>query len=264
MAKNSSKAAAAKKAASARSSSAKKTAASKSASAQLTTKAASKATAQGATKQGGAAGASRKGAAKTTATARSAKAPARAPGPFPPVSIPSIPLTGNYCIWRINKTFDGPVSAQLGTPYRCQTGPTRHSASQITFRVFSNGGANCDQPIPGIPANFRLEAKGATIHRQDGFAHFFGTFTFINGATNTRLFNGTIELIGRIGSHQFLDEKCDEDKHVEGWLVGSGLGNLARYSVRAVLTGQLSANLPQATAAVPAQTRLTGVIVKAP
>ena len=27
--------------------------------------------------------------------------------PFPPVEIPGIPDTGEYCLWRFNKSFDG-------------------------------------------------------------------------------------------------------------------------------------------------------------
>ncbi len=182
--------------------------------------------------------------------------------PFTPTTIPGIPATGNYCLWRINKSFDGTLQSQLGRPYRCATGETRHSKTLITFRVLGSGGPRCDEPVPNVPANWFLSAEGSTVHRADGLAHFSGTVVLRNGAAGPVLFRGTMEVTGRVGTHQALGDKCDEREHFEGWLVARGAGALSNYTLRAVLAGK--APLPNGTAALPVQNRMTGVIVKAP
>lgn len=182
--------------------------------------------------------------------------------PFPPISLPDIPSSGNYCLWRINKSFDGTLQAQLGFPYACETGETRHSPTTITFRVLSNNAPTCDEAVPGVPANMFLQATGTTVHRADGLAYFTGTVVLRDGAAGPVLFRGPMELAGRVGTHQILGERCNEITHVEGWIVARGAGALGNLTLRAMVAGK--ADLPNGLAAEPPSNRITGVIVKAP
>ena len=98
-----------------------------------------------------------------------------------------------------------------------------------------------------------------TIHRRDGLAHFTGRVQLKDGALGPVLFEGTMELMARIGTHQALGEGCGEAEHVEGWIVARGVEKLSGYSLRAQVAGQ--ATLPDGLAAVPPLNRITGVII---
>lgn len=180
--------------------------------------------------------------------------------PFPPMSIPGIDHSYDLCIWRINKSFDGLLEGDLWRRYTCTNSGTSVSRTQITFRVLSNDGVeNCDEEVPGVPANWFLEASGMTIHRRDGLAHFTGRIQLKDGAAGPVLFEGTMELMARIGTHQALGEGCGEAEHIEGWIVARGVENLSGYTLRAQVAGQ--ATLPDGLAAVPPLNRITGVII---
>lgn len=183
--------------------------------------------------------------------------------PFPPVEIPGIPDTGDYCLWRINKSFDGVLESEIQSVYGCRTGETKRSKTEINFRVLSSGGPGCDEEVPGVPANLFLHASGFTIHRRgDGLAHFTGTVELKDGAAGPTLFKGTLELTARIGTHQALGEACNDIEHVEGWIVARGLDHLRNYTLRAMIAGK--ANLPNGLAAQAPFNRITGVIILAP
>jgi hypothetical protein len=90
--------------------------------------------------------------------------------------------------------------------------------------------------------------KGITVVREDMFAHFVGTFSIVRKRPqlpDIPFFKGTLELIGRIGSHQTLGEACDAEDHIEGWLVGRGQRAMLKYTLRAVIVakGRLSAGI---------------------
>jgi hypothetical protein len=187
---------------------------------------------------------------------------AYAADPFPPMEIPGIDYNRKLCMWRINKSFDGVLSGDLWREYECRTGPTGISRTQIAFRVLSNGGeeGTCDQEVHGIPPNMYLESFGMTIHRKDDLAHYSGRVQLKDGALGPVLFEGTMELMARIGTHQALGERCDEEKHIEGWIVARGVDTLSNFTFRAMVAGE--ATLPNGLAATPPLNRITGVIIE--
>lgn len=185
---------------------------------------------------------------------------AHAADPFPPMTIPGIDHSFDLCLWRINKSFDGLLEGDLWRRYECKNGLTTVSKTTISFRVLSNDGVeNCDEDVPDVPANWFLEASGMTILRRDGLAHFTGRVQLKDGALGPVLFDGTMELMARIGTHQALGEGCGEAEHIEGWIVARGVEKLDRYTLRAQVAGQ--ATLPDGLAAVPPLNRITGVII---
>lgn len=185
---------------------------------------------------------------------------AQAADPFPPVEIPGIPDTGDYCLWRVNKSFDGLLESEILSVYGCRTGETKRSKTEISFRVLST---ECDEEVPGVPPSLFLHASGFTIHRRgDGLAHFTGVVELKDGAAGPTVFKGTMELTARIGTHQALGEACNEIEHVEGWIVARGVGRLSIYTLRAMIAGK--ADLPNGLAAQPPFNRITGVILQAP
>jgi hypothetical protein len=113
-----------------------------------------------------------------------------------------------------------------------------------------------------MPGDFLLEANGSTIHQSGGLAHFSGQFTLKDGATGPVVFEGTMELLGRVGTHQALGEQCNETQHIEGWLVGRGQGQWSQNTLRAVVSAE--ASFPDGLINASPTNRITGVIVKAP
>jgi hypothetical protein len=185
---------------------------------------------------------------------------AHAADPFPPMTIPGIDHSFDLCVWRINKSFDGLLESAFWRQYECKNGATAVSRTKISFRVLSNDGVeNCDEEVPDVPANWFLEAGGMTIHRRDGLAHFTGGVKLKDGAAGPVLFEGTMELMARIGTHQALGESCGEPEHIEGWIVARGVDALSGYTLRAQVAGQ--ATLPGGLASVPPLNRITGVII---
>lgn len=187
---------------------------------------------------------------------------AQAADPFPPVEIPGIPDTGEYCLFRFGKFFDGTLMSELQSTWGCTTGETGRSKTEINFRVYSNG-RECDEAVPGVPENLFLHASGFTLHRGGkGPAHFTGTVELKDGAAGPTIFEGTMELTARIGTHEALGEACNEFDHVEGWIVARGVGRLYVYTLRAVITAK--ADLPNGLANEAPSNRIAGVIIKAP
>jgi hypothetical protein len=188
---------------------------------------------------------------------------AQAADPFPPVEIPGIPDTGEYCLFRFSKFFDGILMSEPQSAWGCTAGETRRSKTEINFRVYSNGGRECDEEVPGVPANLFLHARGFTLHRGDkGPAHFTGTVELKDGAAGPTIFEGTMELTARMGTHEALGEACNEFDHVEGWIVARGVGRLNVYTLRAMIAAK--ADLPDGLANEAPSNRITGVIIKAP
>ena len=91
--------------------------------------------------------------------------------------------------------------------------------------------------------------KGTTIARKDKVAHYLV---------------GTMELVGRIGSHQQLGEACDEDNRVEGWLVGRGEPPVAGYTLRAVIVAKAQLGIALMPFADTTINRITGTLIKGP
>src|SRR5215831_13121478 len=77
---------------------------------------------------------------------------------FPPVTIPGIPTTGDYCIYRINKTFDGYIATQIRRAFYYQCSSIRerqsliHSPTQIALRVYER--PECSDTLSIVPGDF--------------------------------------------------------------------------------------------------------------
>jgi len=187
---------------------------------------------------------------------------------FPDVKIPGISPGVNYCILRVDRTFDGMFeSSQSGRPYQCGTGhpkKTIRCPTELTWRVTTP--LACDECASIWPST-QLQAKGINIARADGFADFVGKFDIVKkamGQPDVLYFSGTIELISRSGSHQILGEACDEKQHMEGWLVGRGFGPASKFSLRAVIVARAEFSIGVGPFADTSVNRITGALVKRP
>lgn len=186
---------------------------------------------------------------------------AYAADPFPPIEIPGIDYSRDLCMWRINKSFDGNAEGVFWRRYECRTGLTSLHRTSIALRVLSNDGeGGCDEEYPRLPKNWFLETSGMTIYRQDGLAHYSGRVQVRDGAVGPVLFEGIMELMSRIGTHQALGERCDEEKHMEGWIVARGVEAFSNLTLRAMVAGE--AALPGGVLPTPPLNRITGVIIE--
>src|SRR5262245_59948046 len=119
---------------------------------------------------------------------------------FPDLIIPGISSGVKYCIFRVNRVFDGVFEGPTTvTPYPCGTGTTtkktRTFVSTVTWRLTASSG--CDESASILPSS-QLTAKGSTILREDGFAHFIGNFKIVTKEPNKpdmTYFQGTLEVI---------------------------------------------------------------------
>jgi len=184
---------------------------------------------------------------------------------FPDIQIPWIVSNTDYCIFRVNRSFDGTFEGrEPEAKYRCdETGTVRFNAA-VTWRVTAS--LLCDESETLLPSGL-LTGRGEAFLRGDGFAHYLGRFMIVKKELNqpdVTMFNGTMELIGRIGSHQALGEPCDAKEHVEGWLIGRGVGPAERYTLRVVVVGE--STLGPGIHAFPnaAVNRLTGTLIREP
>ena len=134
------------------------------------------------------------------------------------VVMPLLPV-GNVCIRRFARTFDGIIEGIDPVRYKCRAVATERMTTSVTFRISAK--ADCDDVGTLVPVT-GLRAKGTTIRRADGFAHFAGRAQIIDATPDPDvvLFSGTLDLIARIGSHPALGEPCAPEEHVEGWFVG--------------------------------------------
>ena len=171
---------------------------------------------------------------------------------------------GHVCLRRFARTFDGIVEAAGAIRYKCQAKDTERMTTSVTFRITAK--AECDDVGKLLGSGLGLRARGATIRRADGFAHFAGRAEIIDstGEPDVVLFNGNLELVARIGSHPSLGEACGPEQHVEGWFVGQGQGKLTKMTLRVIFTGKgdLAAGInpfPDAS-----QNRVIGTLVIAP
>lgn len=191
------------------------------------------------------------------------------PNPFPDVVIPGISSGVNYCIFRVDRTFDGVFEgSQRASSYDCATDhhvkKTSSFSSKITWRI--TAALNCDESISVWPST-QLSAKGITIARDDGFAHFIGSFSIVkkqSGKPDVTYFKGLLELIGRSGSHQSLGEACDEEQHIEGWIIGRGQGPVRKYTLRAVIVAKGKLSIGVGAFPDASVNRITGTLIKTP
>ncbi len=184
---------------------------------------------------------------------------------FPDMEIPWIGSNTDYCILRVNRSFDGVFEGhEPERRYRCDELGTERFDSAVTWRVTASPG--CDESAKLLPHGF-LTSPGTTFLRQDGFAHYLGRFLLVKqdpASPDVPMFTGTLELIARSGSHQALGEACDEKGHVEGWLIGRGEGPAEKYTLRVIVVGE--STLEPGTHAFPnaAINRLTGTLIREP
>lgn len=187
------------------------------------------------------------------------------PNPFPNFSLPGISPRQNYCIYRVNRVFDGTFEGSRGRSYPCGTrivGQVTSFPTAIAWRTSPM--YTCDESEAIWPASM-LIARGTTIIRPDEFAHFIGQFSIVKreeGKPDVLYFEGRLELIGRSGSHQALGEICDAEEHIEGWLIGRGLQPVLSYTLRAVIVAK--AKLSKGGGPFPDTTvnRITGTLLK--
>ena len=172
---------------------------------------------------------------------------------------------GNVCILRFARTFDGITEGSGPVRYKCRQTVTERMTTSVTFRVTAK--AECDDIGTVLPTTgLGLRAKGTTVRRADGFAHFGGRAQIIDATAepDVVLFTGSLELIARIGSHPALAEPCAPEQHVEGWFVGQGQEKFAKMTLRVILVGK--GHLAVGTNAFPdtSTNRIIGTLVIAP
>jgi hypothetical protein len=180
---------------------------------------------------------------------------------FPDITIPGIPPTGNCCTWRLEKKAEGELTAKWGDTYACETGKTRRGDIGMKLKVGS-GGAPCDQNPTVVPDGCVLEARGYAIQRvTDPFAHFFGTF-LITDPAGTALFRGALELFNHMGTHHdpWGTEKCDEEGHAEGWLVGRGATTLSSITARGLIVARTT--FPLENGSTPIFATIDGALIR--
>lgn len=189
--------------------------------------------------------------------------------PFPDVTIPGISSSVKYCIYRVDRTFDGMFEgSQRAVSYPCESGrevkETHRFPTSLTWRI--TAALNCDESFSVWPST-QLTAKGITILREDDFAYFFGKFNIVKkNPPNPDMpyFKGIIELICRSGSHQNLGEACDAREHVEGWLIGRGQRPVSKFTLRAVIVAKAQLSTGVGPFPDTSINRITGALIKSP
>ena len=176
--------------------------------------------------------------------------------------MPPLPA-GEVCIRRFARVFDGVTEGSGPVGYRCRAVATERMSTRITFRITAK--MECDD-VGTLVHVTGLTARGTTIRRNDGFAHFTGRAQIIDAKPDPDvvLFSGSLDLIARIGSHVALGEACAPENHVEGWFTGKGQGNFAKMTLQLVVAGQ--GELASGIHAFPdaGKNRITGTLVIAP
>ena len=165
---------------------------------------------------------------------------------------PTVP-SGKCCLTRVSLAGRGLRSTQAthGARYDCPSGSTARPATQIRVDLRS---FQCNEER-AFTGTLRLVASGSTIVRADGVAEFFGKFQLgtpgpLPSGFSQVLVTGCIELIDRVGTHHALTpaaagcEPCNPTNHVEGWLMGDGVGPQKGGHLRASLSavGKLNSN----------------------
>ena len=184
--------------------------------------------------------------------------------PFPDISIPGVPATGNCCLTQLEKRAQGTRKVDFGASYACPTGATQRGVMRVDMQLVSAGGV-CDPLVALIPNNSKLVATGNLIRRNDGFAHYLADFAILNPAGAT-LFKGTMETIDRMGTHHlfFGCEQCNPVSHFEGWIVGRGTAAAtANFAIRAMIVSRGTVPSP-AVVSTPMTGSLNGTFIKCP
>jgi hypothetical protein len=180
------------------------------------------------------------------------------------VTLPPVP-DGEVCLCRVYKTGSGSRVPRLGPPYLCGRQQTARGDLPRLELKLSGDGSHCDEGVKHLPDGVVLEImQGEMIARQDGFALSFGSFQIGMPGAHP-LFQGRIELIDRIGTHNApasnCEEKCDQEQHIEGWLVGN-LVQDESITLRAILALRITQGDVQTGVALDAV--LAGVLVNCP
>src|SRR5262245_6441166 len=100
---------------------------------------------------------------------------------------------GNVCIRRFARTFDGITEGSGPVTYKCRQTATERMTTSVTFRVTAK--AECDDIGTVLPSTgLGLRAKGTTLRRADGFAHFGGRAQIIDATPepDVVLFTGSL------------------------------------------------------------------------
>lgn len=179
----------------------------------------------------------------------------------PPVATSVVQQPG-CCLTRLHKRGEGDWRvSQKGETHKCRGFNTVSNSETIMLHLKSEG-PPCDEPGSQIPDGCRLTAKGTTVHRTDGLAWFSGKYDLVDAAGKP-LSDGTVDLFQRIGTHHapFGTEKCDQEKHIEGFLTGRGTGPLKLTTLRAFITGTMKPEGHEGAAVIPAAS-LDGVVIK--
>ena len=176
--------------------------------------------------------------------------------------MPPLP-TGEVCIRRFARVFDGVTAGSGAVRYQCRAVATERMATSITFRITAK--MDCDDVGTLVPVT-GLVAKGTTVRREDGFAHFTGRAQVIDAKPDPDvvLFSGSLDLIARIGSHVALGEACAPEEHVEGWFIGNGQEKFAKMTLRLILAGQGQLATGTHAFADASKNRIIGTLVIAP
>jgi hypothetical protein len=185
------------------------------------------------------------------------------------VTIPGVPTTGDLCLERVSKIGEGKRSTDYTHEYKCEPRGIATKRGRTIIELTLKGNDECDEDARALPNGSVLRATGNTIRRDDGFAHFFGRFTIIGRAGVTgqfeTLFRGIIEIIDRIGTHHpplgGASEECSQKEHLEGWIVGRGVGPSGRFTLRALIVA--NAELPAQGGSSPINdANIDGVLIR--
>lgn len=187
----------------------------------------------------------------------------------PPEAGPTLKPDGKYCLTRFNKSVDGSMlfTDAAAVSYNCDEGEFTRAELELELRIFHL--QECDESVPPFPPSGNvLAAKGIAFYGADGLAQFTGDFQILHvpSAPEGLLFEGTIELMARIGTHQAfhegeVGETCDADRHFEGWIMGRGIGDLDNYLIRASLMLDRTTNLPE-VGTITSASRMTGMLLE--
>lgn len=184
-------------------------------------------------------------------------------GVFPDVAIPGVPIDKNLCLSRVAKSL-AESRAEItseGSSYNCDGRETQRHKARYTINLRAGGGQGCDQ-ADLLPSDSVLTSEGGiNISVREGFAHYSGEF-LITSPRGRKLYTGRMELFYRVGSHRTGNlETCDENGHVEGWLVGRGTG-FSPTSLRAMIAGKWSPPTPRERRTTTHDAYLTGLVLK--
>ncbi len=184
--------------------------------------------------------------------------------PFPAVTIPGLPVSGNCCLFQLHQVASGNRAvAATGAPWACPRGANARFATKFAMKLSLSDPCPQEQDSGVNLTGALLTASGNTHRRADGFADFFGDVA-IQSPTGAILFKGSMEVFDQIASHHltlFQCERCVEFNHLEGWLVAQGAGAFSNVELRAMIAGKGAWPVPTLPAAA-VNLNLDGVLIK--